>query len=376
VNLADWIAVAVIALAAVSGFRRGLLTGALSLAGLIAGALVGARIAPEVVGDASPWVPLVARGGAAIGGMLGQISGAFVGRSARGLISILPPLRWLDSAGGSALGLCTGLAICWVVGATLLYLPGQTEARRLAQESRVVSALTGALPPATVMDAVERIDPFAAIVGPAAGVDPPDPAILDIAAVRAARGSVLRISGYACGLGVEGSGWIVGPGLVVTNAHVVAGIDGPKVDRRDGNGYTARVVSFDADNDVAILRVPGLVGKPLGLADPERGEPAALLGFPGNGPFRATPVRMGRAAKIGTRDAYGRFRIGRTVVALRGNVEPGNSGGPVVNADGNVIATIFGAREGSSDGYAVPNRQVYNALANVGSPLETACVAR
>lgn len=375
-NLADWIAVAVIALAAVSGFRRGLLTGALSLAGLIAGALVGARIAPEIVGDASPWVPLVALGGAAIGGMLGQISGAFIGRSARGLISILPPLRWLDSAGGSALGLCTGLAICWVVGATLLYLPGQTEARRLAQESRVVSALTQALPPATVMDAVERIDPFAAIVGPAAGVEPPDPAILRSAAVRGARPSVVRITGYACGLGVEGSGWIVGPGLVVTNAHVVAGVDRPSVDRRDGHSHTARVVSFDAHNDVAVLRVPGLGGKPLGLADPERGQPAALLGFPGNGPFRATPVRMGRSAKIGSRDAYGRFTLGRTVIALRGNVEAGNSGGPVVDDSGRVIAMIFGARQGSDDGYAVPNQQVANAVENAGPALETACVAR
>lgn len=375
-NIADWIAVAVIALAAVAGFRRGLLTGALSLAGLVAGALLGARFAPEIVGDASPWVPLVALGGAAIGGMLGQISGAFVGRSARGLISILPPLRWLDSAGGSALGLCTGLAICWVVGATLLYLPGQTEGRRLAQESRVVSALTQALPPATVMDAVERIDPFAAIVGPAAGVDPPDPSILSVAAVRAARPSVVRITGYACGLGVEGSGWIVGPGLVVTNAHVVAGVDRPSVDRRDGHSHGARVVSFDAHNDVAILRVPGLPGKPLGLADPEREQPGALLGFPGNGPFRATPVRMGRSAKIGSRDAYGRFTLGRTVIALRGNVEAGNSGGPVVDSSGRVIATIFGARQGSDDGYAVPNRQVSNALENAGPPLETACVAR
>jgi S1-C subfamily serine protease len=376
VNIADWIAVAVIALTAVGGFRRGLLTGALSLAGLVAGALIGARFAPEIVGDASPYVPLVALGGAAIGGMLGQIAGAFLGRSARGLISILPPLRWLDSAGGSALGICTGLAICWVVGAMLLYLPGQTEARRLAQESRLVSALTGALPPATVMDAVERIDPFAAIVGPAAGVAAPDPSIVNVAAIRAARPSIVRVTGYACGLGVEGSGWIVGPGLVVTNAHVVAGVDRPSVDRRDRHSYDARVVSFDAHNDVAILRVPGLTGRPLRLADPQRGEPAALLGFPENGPYRATPVRMGRAAKLGSRDAYGRLELGRTVVALRGGVEPGNSGGPVVNRGGRVIATIFGARRGSDDGYAVPNDQVRSAVANVGPTLETACVTR
>jgi len=376
VNIADWIAVAVIALTAVSGFRRGLLTGVLSLGGLIAGALVGARFAPELVGDASPYVPLVALGGAAIGGMLGQMAGTFVGRSARGLISILPPLRWLDSMGGSALGLVTGLAICWVIGAALLYLPGQTEARRLARESRVVSALTQALPPASVMDAVERIDPFAAIVGPAAGVEPPDAGIARVAAVRSARRSVVRITGYACGIGVEGSGWIVGPELVVTNAHVVAGVDRPAVDRHDDRRHSARVVAFDAHNDVAVLRVPGLRGKPLRPASPTRGEPAALLGFPENGPYRITPVRMGRAAKLGSRDAYGRLELGRTVVALRGDVEAGNSGGPVVNRDGRVIAMIFGARQGSDDGYAVPNEQVANAVANVGPPLETACISR
>jgi S1-C subfamily serine protease len=197
-----------------------------------------------------------------------------------------------------------------------------------------------------------------------------------VPAIRAARPSVVRVTGYACGLGVEGSGWIVGPGLVVTNAHVVAGVDRPSVDRRDGHGHQARVVSFDAHNDVAILRVPGLTGSPLPFADPERGEPAALLGFPENGPYRATPVRMGRSAKLGSRDAYGRLELGRTVVALRGAVEPGNSGGPVVDADGRVIATIFGARRGSDDGYAVPNGEVQNAVANVGPPLETACVTR
>ena len=375
-NIADWIAVGVIALTAVSGFRRGLITGVLSLAGLVLGALVGARFAPEIVGDASPYVPLVALGGAAIGGMLGQMAGIFIGSSARRLISILPPLRWLDSAGGSALGLLTGLAICWVFGAALLYLPGQTEARRLAQESRVVSALTEALPPATVMRAVERIDPFAAIAGPAAGVAPPDPTIVVAPAVRAARPSVVRITGYACGLGIEGSGWIVRPGLVVTNAHVVAGIDAPRIDRRGGRSYEARVVSFDAHNDVAILRVPGLQGRPLVRVDPTRGEPGALLGFPENGPYRVIPVRMGRKATIGSRDAYGRIELARSIVALRGDVKPGNSGGPVVSRDGRVLATLFGQRQGSGDGFAVTNEEVEGALAAIGPPLETACVAR
>ena len=375
-NTVDWLAVVLITLTAISGFRRGLVTGVLSLLGLVGGAIAGAGIAPNLVGEGSAYVPLVALGGAAIGGMFGQSLGVFLGRSARHSMAILPPLRLLDSVGGVALGAATGLAICWTVGAVLLYLPGQTELRRLAQESAVVSALTEALPPQRVMDAVGGIDPFATIVGPAAGVGPPEPAIALDPDIRAVRGSVVRIRGYACGLGVEGSGWIVRPGLVVTNAHVVAGVSTPVVDRRDGDAHDASVVSFDAANDVAVLRVPGLPGRALGLADPQRDESAALLGFPGNGPLRVTPVRMGRTAKVAARDAYGRIQLGRPVVALRGDVQSGNSGGPIVDGDGRVIATVFARRRGSDDGFAVPNEQVTNALANAGPPLDTACVAR
>ena len=376
VNAVDWIAVVLVAFTAFGGFHRGLVTGLLSLAGLVVGAVVGARIAPDVVGEGSAFVPLVALGAAAAGGMLGQSLGIFAGRSARGTLAALPPLRWLDSAGGLVLGAAIGLALCWTIGVALLYFPGQTEFRRLAQESAVLSTLTDAVPPQDVMDAIGRIDPFSTIVGPAAGVAAPEPAIARDPEVRAARASVVRVRGVACGLGIEGSGWIVRPGLVVTNAHVVAGVDAPVVDRSDGDTRDARVVAFDARNDVALLRVPGLRGRPLTLADPERGDAGALLGFPGNGPYRVTPVRLGRTATVGTRDAYGRLQLGRPIVSLRGDVRSGNSGGPIVDGDGRVVATVFAQRRGSDDGFAVPNAQVQNALAEIGPALETSCVER
>jgi S1-C subfamily serine protease len=194
--------------------------------------------------------------------------------------------------------------------------------------------------------------------------------------VRAARASVVRIRGIACGLGVEGSGWIVRKGLVVTNAHVVAGVNTPVVDRRDGRTNDAQIVAFDARNDIAVLRVRGLRGRALALADPERGDAGALLGFPGNGPYQVTPVRVGRTARLGARDAYGRLKLQRPIVALRGNVRSGNSGGPVVDAQGRVVATVFAQRRGSDDGYAVPNAQVRSALGSIGSPLQTSCVGR
>jgi S1-C subfamily serine protease len=376
VNSADWIALAVIALATIGGLRRGLVTGVLALLGLVVGAVVGSRIAPGLVGDGSAYVPVVALAGAGVGGILGQSLGTLAGRSARSTLAVVPPLRLIDTLGGLVLGAAIGAAICWSVGAVLLYVPGQSELRRLAQESVVVSTLTDALPPERVMDAVARIDPFSSLVGPSAGVPPPEPAIARDPDVRAARGSVVRVRGNACGLGVEGSGWIVRPGLVVTNAHVVAGVDSPLVDRHDNRSKDASVVAFDARNDVAVLRVSGLRGRALRMAEPERGEPGALLGYPLNGPYRVTPVRIGRTSVLNARDAYGRIQLARQIVILRGDVRSGNSGGPVVDEDGRVVATVFAERRGSDDGYAVPNAPVRNAVASIGRPLETSCVER
>ena len=298
-SLVDWIALGIIVSTAVGGVRRGLVTGVLSLGGLVAGAIVGARAVPGIAGGLGGWTPLVALFGAAFGAILGQSIGLFVGHTARKSILPLPPLRILDSAGGVLLGAATGLALCWVVGATLLYAPGQSDLRRFAQESSILSGLTEALPPERVMDALERIDTFAAIAGPATGVAAPDPAIAHVPEIASARNSVVRVRGFACGLGIEGSGWIVRRGLVVTNAHVVAGIEAPVIDRRDGRLTKATVVSFDAGNDVAILRAPGLKGRALPLGDPERGGTAAILGFPLDGPYVVTPARVGGTARVG-----------------------------------------------------------------------------
>jgi uncharacterized membrane protein required for colicin V production len=376
VNFADWIALAVIVLTAVGGVRRGLVTGVLSLGGLVAGAIVGARAVPGLVGGLGGWTPLVALAGAAIGGILGQSVGLFVGHTARNSLLPLPPLRILDSAGGVLLGAATGLALCWVAAAAFLYMPGQDDLRRLAQDSSILSGLTEAVPPDRVMDALERIDTFSAIVGPATGVAGPDPAIAHDPEIAAARRSVVRVRGFACGLGIEGSGWIVRRGFVVTNAHVVAGIHTPLVDRGDGRTAKGTVVSFDADQDVAIVRVPGLAGRALSVADPSRGEAAALLGYPLDGPYVVTPVRLGGTARVAARDAYGRLKIGRRVVGFRGAVNSGNSGGPILDGDGRVVATAFARRRGADEGYAVPNGAVLDALENAGPRLETACVER
>ena len=373
----DLLLLGMLALMGLGGFRRGLIVGVLSLGGLVLGAYVGSRLGPQVVGgDESRWLPIATLLGAVVGAGLLQSVAVLVGRSLRTLVAI-GPLRALDAAGGAALGIATGLVFCWVLGAVLLYLPGQTELRRQAQRSTILSALNEEFPPQRLMDALSRVDPFAELAGPGANVPQPDAAIVRDPDVLRARAGVVRVTGFACGLGIEGSGWIAAPGVVVTNAHVVAGVETPRVDRNDGEFREGTVVWFDARNDLALLRVPGLGGRALPLADPERGVPVAVLGFPENGPYRAIPARLGGTVTSVGRDAYGRFPVPRTVTTLRGVVRSGNSGGPAVDAGGLVRTTVFARRAGSDGGYGVPAERVRKALAEAGeAPLRTDCAER
>ena len=188
----------------------------------------------------------------------------------RTTIGAVPGLRTVDSAAGFVLGAAAGVVLCWAVGAVLLYLPGQADLRRSVQESAILSGINDVFPPERLLATIERVDPLGVLGGPTALVPSPNGALArDPDVVRASQ-SVVRIRGIACGLGVEGSGWIVQRGLVVTNAHVVAGVSRPLVDRGDGSAQPAAVVAFDEHNDVAVLRVPGLAGRPLPVADPER----------------------------------------------------------------------------------------------------------
>ena len=193
-NLFDWIAIALVALLAIAGYFRGLLTAALSLAGIVGGALAGARIAPYFLsgGSSSRYTPLVALGGAALGAILFEALGSYLGSALRGSLR-LKVLHKLDSAGGLLLGAATGLAVVWVVGTVALLIPGQTSLRRNAQHSVIVRQLNSILPPSTVLHALARIDPILAIEGPLALGPPPDPQILHRPGVHEAAPSVVKV---------------------------------------------------------------------------------------------------------------------------------------------------------------------------------------
>jgi S1-C subfamily serine protease len=374
VSTADWVVIAVVAIAGVYGISTGFLRGAFSLAGFAFGAYVGARLAPLILSDGSPYVPVVALGGAVLCGMLMRGLAALLAGALRTSIGVIPGMRLLDRFAGLLLGLVAGVFLCWAVGAVLLYLPGETELRRSVQRSAILSEINDVVPPERLLEELERVDPIGVFLGPPAIVAPPDKGLAtDPDVVRASK-SVVRVTGIACGLGVEGSGWVVSRGLVVTNAHVVAGISRPRVDTAEERAFMSTVVAFDPTNDLAVLRVPALGAAALPLVSPERGTPIALVGYPQNGPLTRTPGRLGGTAAVLSRDAYGRGPVRREMTTIRGAVQPGSSGGPGVDAQGRVRTTVFARRPRETGGYGIPADLVRKVLAQVGKPVAaTSC---
>jgi Trypsin-like peptidase domain/Colicin V production protein len=366
VSTADWVVIAVVALAGLYGVATGFLRGAFSLAGFALGAYLGARVAPLILSDGSPYVPVVALAGAILVGMLMRGVAALLASSLRSSLGVIPGLRLLDRFAGLLLGLVAGVFLCWAIGAVLLYLPGETDLRRSVQRSAILGEINDVFPPERLLEELERVDPIGVFLGPPAIVPPPDKGIARDPDVRRASRSVVRVTGSACGLGVEGSGWVIRRGLVVTNAHVVAGIPEPRVDTDQGKTFASSVVAFDVANDVAVLRVPGLGARALPLAAPDRGAGVALVGYPRNGPLTRTPGRLGGTAAVLSRDAYGRGPARRLVTTIRGAVEPGSSGGPGIDGQGRVRTTVFARRPRETGGYGIPADVVRKTLAQVG----------
>jgi len=373
VTRVDWIAIGVIGVAALLGFRRGFVESVLSLAGLVAGAYLGSRFAPHILpGSDSSFTPLIGLAGAVAGAVLLQSLASIAGHWLRRSL-VIPPLRLLDSIGGVFVGAAMGVAFVWIGGAIALHLPGQREARREVQQSTVLRELNSFVPPSRIMKAIQRVDPFPSILGPGLPSERPDPLVLERPGVKHAAPGVVRVLGSACGLAVSGSGWVARPRLVVTAAHVVAGQRDTviELDATTGERLAARVVAFDPKNDIAVLRVRGLQARPLATADPVSGESVAVLGYPENGPFDAVPARLGETVTVLSEDAYGRRPVRRTVTSLRGLVRHGNSGGPAVDATGKVTTTVFAARVGARGGYGVPTSIVRDELERAKGPVST-----
>lgn len=365
----DWIITGFAAILALFGFRRGFIVGALSLVGFVLGAFLGTRLGPLLLprGSSSPYAPAFGLVGAlAAGGILASGLEGLGFRLRRTLI--IPGMGLLDGTLGALLGAVLGLGIVWIAAAVAAQTSGHGQLRADIQRSVILRRLNEVLPPSgAVLNALARLDPLPSITGPIPDVSPPESAVARAPGVRSASRSVVRVIGTACGLAIEGSGWVAAPGLVVTNAHVVAGEQDTTV-QVHGSSPTlpARAIAFDPTNDIAVLRVPELELPSLRLLDtPPSGVSGAILGYPENGPFSAQPARTGRTQTVTTQDAYGRGPIPRLLTPLRGLVRPGNSGGPLVDSAGGVLSTVFAGTVGSrsAGGYGVANETVARVLA-------------
>ena len=374
----DFIIIAFAAFFALVGFARGFLIGALSLAGFAAGAYLGTRFGPQLLtdGNASPYAPLFGLLGALIGGTLLSAGAEGIAGAVRGAI-VSPALRAIDGLAGSLLAIALALGIAWLLSVIVLQTPGIRDYRRSIQQSAILQELNEVLPSDKVLKALARFDPFPRITGPEAEVPAPRGSVTGDPDIQQAGNSVVQILGNSCGLGVSGSGWVVAAGVVVTNAHVVAGQDpgDTAVRMRDrGRQYDATAIAFDSRNDVAVLRVPGLPAGSLDFArEVKVSEPGAALGYPLSGPFSARATRVGTTQTVLTQDAYGRRLVRRKIVSFRGNVQPGNSGGPIVDVAGRVAATVFAKSTsgGTEGGFAVPNDIVRKTVAEASGAVGT-----
>ena len=378
----DWIILGFTALMAVWGFMQGLIVGALSLAGFAGGAFLGTRIGPAVLeeGSRSPYAPLVALVGALLfGGILASVFEVLGFRLRRRLGD---SLGVLDGAGGALLVGFLGLVLVWIVGAVALQTPGARELREPIQQSKILAALNERLPPSgSLLKALARFDPFPQIDGPAPNVRAPDSAIARDPQVRAAARSVVRVLGTACGLGVQGSGWVAAEGVIVTNAHVVAGQDDTTVQLNgQGERIDADAILYDSRNDLAVLRAPGIGNTPAVRLNTgaEPGTSAAILGFPENGRYDVQAGRLGQTTTVVTQDSYGREQVRRRITSLRGLVRSGNSGGPMVDGQGRVVTTIFAATvaDGGQNGFGVPDSIVRDGLSRARGPVDTGPCSR
>ena len=358
-NILDAFIVIFVVVVVLRGARTGFLAGALSLVGVVLGASLGSRLAPLLLPESEDpvlragitLVSIVAF--AVLGDVLARTAGASLRTRLRG-----PTSEVLNGFGGAALGLVLSLTMVWVMGIFALQVPPLSNLHPAVKDSRILQTLNHQMPSELLTRAVAELDPLPQIRGPEAGVAVPDEAILRDPEILAAGSRLVRVSGIACGYGVEGSGWVAAPDLVVTNAHVVAGEVLTRVETGgDGPSKRAEVILFDAKNDIAILRVRNLQLPTLPLAEPEFGEPVAVLGFPENGPLDARPGRTGDTRRVISTDAYNSGPVERTVTNFRVYVRPGNSGGPVMNGDGELVATIFASRADSNNaGYGIPSQ--------------------
>lgn len=361
---------------AITGWRRGLVYGLLSLVGFLCGAAVGLWLAPKAVDSWEDGLPkaLAALAIVFVLAALGQVLVGMVGRRLQGAVTWGPMVK-INNIGGAALSVFTMLLIVWFLAGVYTTGNPSSLARDLRQ-SQVIGAFDAVMPfeAFVVTGQIETMYDQTGFPTVFTGLGPepiepigaPDSAILRNEPVVQAAAQTVKILGQApsCNAGLEGSGFAFAPGRVLTNAHVVAGVKAVQVVTEDGSSVDGEVVYFDPNMDLAVIDAPQLTVRPLTFGSAERGDNVAVIGYPENGGLEATPARVRDQLVAPGNDIYGDGAVAREVLSLRADVRPGNSGGPVVNSDGEVVGVVFAASIDQDDtGYAMTSHQVASAVA-------------
>jgi S1-C subfamily serine protease len=380
----QWLDLAVLAVAfvaAISGWRSGALGSLLSFVGVVLGAVAGVLLAPHVVSHVDGprsklFVSLFLILGLVV---VGEIAGVVLGRAVRGAIRNRA-VRTFDSVIGVGLQLVAVLVAAWLL-ATPLTSSDQPNLAAAVRGSRVLAQVDSLAPPwlkrvptrlSSLLDTSglpNVLQPFGRT--PIVNVNIPDPTLATDPVVAATRPSVLKIRGVApsCQKVLEGSGFVVAPNRVMSNAHVVAGSDSVTVEV-DGQTYDASVVSYDPSADISILDVPNLPSPPLqfDMQEARTGTDAVVMGYPGGGDFTATPARIREVIQLNGPDIYHTTTVTREVYTIRGTVRQGNSGGPLIDRDGRVLGVVFGAAVDDADtGFVLTANEVAKQMARVGN---------
>jgi S1-C subfamily serine protease len=357
---------------ALSGHRQGFIVGVLSFLGFFGGGLLGAKYAATIHG----WFGGHGRGAVFglvivfIAAALGQIAATLLGDLLRRRLT-WQPARRVDAAAGACISVISVLLVAWFLGTALAH-SALTGVARQIQHSRVLTAIDKVMPDsAKTWDAAFRRlvqqNGFPQVFGAIGAerivpVAPPDPRVANSRAVRVAEPDIVKITGVApsCRRQLEGSGFVFAPHHVMTNAHVVAGVQSPAVITSGGHSYDARVVLYDPRRDVAVLYVPDFANPPLSFAGvASEGQSAVVAGYPENGPFTPVAARIRARQPAQGPDIYQNRQVTREIYAVYATVRPGNSGGPLLSPDGRVYGVVFAASvDDPRTGYALTAKEV------------------
>jgi len=375
-DLLDLILLALIAAFAVAGYRQGFIIGVLSLAGFVVGVSIGAVIAPSVsraLAKSVPWqafIAILVVFGVAV---LCMLMASGIGVAVRSRLTGRPATI-ADSLGGAAVNVVAVVIVAWLIGSFVLNAPFPVIASQV-NRSAVLSTVDRVMPHSAlylpVFPQLRSLlsnglytQVFSAI-GAENGLNlaAPDPAVLSSRALGRVEPSIVKIEGIApsCSLRIEGSGFVISPQHVLTNAHVVAGVTtGPYVYATNGRVYHGRVVLYDPSRDLAVIDVPGLTAAALQFAPQAAdGTNAIVAGYPLDHPLTVAAARIGRSVTAYGPNIYQTAVVHRSIYPIRAQIEPGNSGGPLLSLSGRVYGVVFAASTSISDrGYALTAAEV------------------